>query len=89
MSAYKVLYVYVFIHSLTHGEPAVHMALPPDNEHEGTPVYLCSHCPGQGQLLPALDLLLTGWLPSQQARCPMSSQAFPVCFYHLPLELNV
>lgn len=84
MSAYKVLYVYVFIHSLTHREPAVHVALPSDNEHEGTPVYLCSHCPGQGQFLPALDLLLTlaGFLVSRhvvQCLLRLFLYAFTIC----------
>lgn len=82
-----------FIHSFTHsfmGRP-LSTWLCPRQWTWGTPVYLCSSCPGQGHLLPALDLLLplVGFLISRHAlHCPLL-RLFPLLFYHLPRGSNV
>ena len=79
-----------FIHSFTHsfmGSP-LSTWLCPRQWTWGTPVYLWSSCPGQGHLLPALDLLLplAGFLVSRHALHHPLLKLFPYASTICPLD---
>ena len=68
MVAYFVPHVHLFVHSLIRGDPHVLRAL--DNEYGGTPVYMCSSCPGLGPPLPTLGMVLPLDHPYPRWACP-------------------